>query len=122
MNDSFAELVDRTARQAGLNDYQLSGAIGLLPSKRIYSPKQVGRLRRGQVRHVDRELVDRLIDVLDLDRFDAYEAADLRPEGFTADDHRSFALAAQGHAAEAASTPSTTGSNPYAFHNLRLVA
>ena len=49
MDGNFAELVDEAARGLGLNDYQLSAAIGLLSNKRVYHPKQVGRLRRGEV-------------------------------------------------------------------------
>jgi hypothetical protein len=51
MDGNFAELVDDAARGLGLNDYQLSAAIGLLEGNRVYSPKQVHRLRAGEVRH-----------------------------------------------------------------------
>jgi hypothetical protein len=65
MDATFAELVDRAAEQAGLNDYQLSAAIGLLPpGRRVFCSKQVARLRRGEQRHVDPDLVTRLIEVL----------------------------------------------------------
>ena len=61
---TFAEMVDEGARQAGLNDYQLSHAIGLLPGRKVVNAKQVGRLRRGEQRHYSPELVARLIEIL----------------------------------------------------------
>jgi hypothetical protein len=90
VSEQFAGMVDAAMRAKGWNPYQLSAAISLLPSGKAFNPKQVQRLLDGERRTLTRELVDRLITVLGLDPFDAYEAADLRPEGFTADDHRTF--------------------------------
>lgn len=90
MDGNFAELVDRAARDLGLNDYQLSAAIGLLEGNRVYSPKQVGRLRRGQVRHPDPELVARLVQVLNLDEGTAWHAAGIWPPDLDLDSYRRF--------------------------------
>jgi hypothetical protein len=88
MDATFAELVDRVAREAGLNDYQLAAAIGLLPGRRVFSSKQVARLRRGEQRHLEPELVHRLIEILDLDPPTAWEKAGLWPPGLTAEQLR----------------------------------
>lgn len=82
--DPFAEMVDRAAEVAGLNDYQLSAAIGLMqPGNRVFGPKQVARLRRGKQRHYDGVLVRRLIEVLELSPTEAWaavlEASGLEP-------------------------------------------
>jgi hypothetical protein len=85
--DAFATLVDDAAQAAGYNDYQLSAAIGLMqPGNRVFGPKQVGRLRSGRQRHYDRQLVQRLIEVLDLDPLPTWEAAGLWPPGYSVDD------------------------------------
>jgi hypothetical protein len=86
--DPFARLVDKAATDAGLNDYQLSAAIGLMqPGNRVFGPKQVGRLRRGEQRHYDRQLVARLIEVLPaLDPAEAWHAAGLWPPGLEPED------------------------------------
>ncbi len=90
MDGNFAELVDRAARDLGLNDYQLSAAIGLLKGNRVYSPKQVGRLRRSEVRHPDPELVDRLVQVLNLPEEEAWHAAGVWPPDLTVEGYRRY--------------------------------
>ena len=84
MDRNFAELIDEAARDLGLNDYQLSAAIGLLSGNRVYHPKQVHRLRNNEVRHPDPELVERLIVVLHLDAAEAFAAARVLPAGVDA--------------------------------------
>jgi hypothetical protein len=71
-------------------------------------------------RRLDRALVDAFCEVLHLDPFEAYEAADLRPEGFTAEDHRDFAAVggAAGSAAVVQALGTKRNRSPYA---LRLV-
>jgi hypothetical protein len=88
MEGNFAELVDEAARDLSLNDYQLSAAIGLLSGNRVYSPKQVNRLRAGQVKHPEPEVVERLIRILRLDPAEAFAAARVLPRGFNADHFR----------------------------------
>jgi hypothetical protein len=90
MDGNFAALVDGAARDRGLNDYQLSAAIGLLEGNRVYSPKQVGRLRRGEVRHPDPEIVERLVQVLNLDEGAAWHAAGIWPPDLDLDTYRRF--------------------------------
>ncbi len=92
MDGNFAALVDGAARDLGLNDYQLSAAIGLLAGNRVYSPKQVGRLRRGEVRHPDPEIVERLVTILRLDPNEAFAAARVLPHGFDAEHFRKLAF------------------------------
>lgn len=108
MEGNFAELVDGAAQHLGLNDYQLSAAIGLLEGNRVYSPKQVHRLRAGEVRHPDPELVERLVAVLHLDPDEAFAAARVLPHGFKADHFRKlefFATPANGVSARYGSFP-----------------
>src|SRR6266567_4511943 len=90
MDGNFAELVDRAARDLGLNDYQLSAAIGLLPGNRVYSPKQTHRLRAGEVVHPPRDVVQKLIDVLDLPEEEAWHAAGLWPPDLDLESYRRF--------------------------------
>jgi hypothetical protein len=88
MDATFAEMVDSAAGAAGLNDYQLSAAIGLLPGHKVFSAKQIGRLRRGEQRTVPAAVLWRLVEVLELDPVRAWkaalEAADLLPPQLTA--------------------------------------
>lgn len=108
MEGNFAELVDGAAQHLGLNDYQLSAAIGLLEGNRVYSPKQVHRLRAGEVRHPDPELVERLVAVLHLDPDEAFAAARVLPHGFKADHFRKlefFATPANGVSARKVAQP-----------------
>jgi hypothetical protein len=95
MDTTIARLIDDAAQAAGLNDYQLSAAIGLLPGNRVISPKQVARMRRGEQKHYDQQLLRRLTEVfpkLDSDELwlAALEAANLRPSGLTVEHLRRF--------------------------------
>jgi len=90
---TFAELVDQAARTKGLNDYQLSAAIGLMPGNRVCSPKQVSRIRKGEQVHYNPDLVSRLVEVLDLDadpetEAAAWFAAGVKAPWMTQDDYR----------------------------------
>jgi hypothetical protein len=109
--DPFARLVDKAATDAGLNDYQLSAAIGLMqPGNRVFGPKQVGRLRRGEQRHYDRQLVARLIEVLPaLDPAEAWHAAGLWPPGLEPEDLPNLS--------ERAATRRTTAASRVASHD-----
>lgn len=87
----FGHLVRAGMEAKGLSQ----GAVGRrvtkrLPDDRGLDATQVRLVMEGR-RRLDRALVDAFCEVLGLDPFEAYEAADLRPEGFTADDHRTFA-------------------------------
>jgi transcriptional regulator with XRE-family HTH domain len=89
MDATFAEMVDEAAKAADLNDYQLSAAIGLLPGHKVFSAKQIGRLRRGEQRTVPAAVLWRLVEVLDLDPVRAWKAAlvaaDMLPPQLTAE-------------------------------------
>jgi hypothetical protein len=88
MARTFGELVDEGVRRKGWSDYQLSAAIGLLPGDKAFNATQVRRLRRGERRNLTRDLVAKLIDLLDLDPVEAWYAAGLWPEGVGPDDVR----------------------------------
>lgn len=103
---TFAELVNeamaRKFRPDGSPwvDDTLSGAIGLIHGDKRFNAKQVWRLRRGERRNLSRELVARLIQVLDLDPDEAWAASGLLPPEVTAEELRELrrfrALAASG--------------------------
>jgi hypothetical protein len=85
-------MVDRAARERNLNDYQLSAAIGLMPGNRVCSPKQVARIRAGEQVNFRADLVQRLIDVLELDPAEAWQLAGVWPPGLTAEQLRELGL------------------------------
>jgi hypothetical protein len=90
-------MVDAERRKRGWSQSKLAYRIGELPeSGRYFDATGVRRLIAGSGVRVDRELVDRLVQLLSLDPFLAYELADLRPPGFSAEDHRRFQLVAAG--------------------------
>lgn len=110
MEETFADLIDRKAREAGLNDYQLSAAIGLLPDNKVFSPKQVNRVRMGDQRLIPAAVLWRLVEVLDLDPAEAWkkalEAIDLWPADLTAEQLRTLTRPAVPALATAASATS----------------
>jgi hypothetical protein len=97
MTAEFGRLVDAHATAQGWNDYQLQGAIGLLPGRKSFHARQVGRLRAGSYRYVDAEVVERLIAVLGLDPDEAWAAARPIP-GLTPDKLRELGLFAAARA------------------------
>jgi hypothetical protein len=116
----FGDLVRDGIAAKGLSQ----GAVGRrvtkrLPDDRGLDATQVRLVMEGR-RRLDRALVDAFCEVLHLDPFEAYEAADLRPEGFTAEDHRDFAAVggAAGSAAVVQALGTKRNRSPYA---LRLV-
>jgi transcriptional regulator with XRE-family HTH domain len=117
----FGRLVAQARRQGGYSKSELARQLGRLPeSGRVFDAAGITRIERGGPVRVDRELVDRLVEVLGLDPFEAYEAADLRPEGFTAEDHRDFA-AVGGAAASAAFVQAVGTKRNRSAYALRLV-
>ena len=87
---TFAEMVDQAAGELGLNDYQLSAAIGLMPGNRVCSPKQVSRIRKGEQMNYRPELVERLVAMLKLDAAQAWAASGVLPPEVTAEDLRAI--------------------------------
>ena len=88
--ETFGEMVDRAATRLGLNDYQLSFAVGLLPGKKGVSSRQIGRMRAGEQRNYPRPLVARLVQVFGWDadpdmELKAWKAADRWPPGLDPD-------------------------------------
>jgi transcriptional regulator with XRE-family HTH domain len=87
----FGRYVDEARRARGWSQGKLAHRLGELPeSGRYFDATGIRRILEGSGVRLDRELVDHLIRVLGLDEFVAYELADLRPLGFSAEDHRTF--------------------------------
>jgi hypothetical protein len=106
VNQTFGQLVAEAMASKGWGDYQLSVAIGLLPGDKTFNNTQVRRLRRGERKLLTRELVERLIEVLDLDADTAWHAAGLWPPGMSLEEYRRFRGAV---AAAGAQTPAEGG-------------
>jgi transcriptional regulator with XRE-family HTH domain len=79
--EKLAELIEGGMRRKGWSLNRLSVEVGVLPSGRIVAPSQIRRLRLGEQQDISKELLDRLIELLDLDADEAYEAADRWPLG-----------------------------------------
>jgi hypothetical protein len=88
MSEALGRMVDQAATEQGWTDSQLSSAIGLLPGRKSFHAKQVGRLRDGEYKHVPREVVGRLIPILSLDPDEAWAASGLLPPGVNAEELR----------------------------------
>ena len=91
---TFAAIFDEAMKRKGWGYNRLSVEIGVLPSGGIFNPTQIRRLRLGERKHMSHELLERLIDVLDLDPAEAWAAAGLLPPGTTADMLRKLELVA----------------------------
>jgi hypothetical protein len=97
VSSTIGDLVDRAARARGWGDQRVAFEIGVLPSEKVFNATQVKRLRRGERQHLSRELVERLIIVLDLPEDEAWHASGLWPPDLDLEGYRKFrALAADG--------------------------
>lgn len=94
---TFGELIDRQAKQLpdpktgkqGLRNDQIAAMCGLLPDGSIVHGNTVKRIRQGLRVHLNPDLVQRLIEVLQFDlelTTTAWELTGLAPPGTTADD------------------------------------
>lgn len=94
---TFGELIDGQAKalpdpktgKQGLRNDQIAAMCGLLPDGSIVHGNTVKRIRQGLRVHLQPDLVQRLIDVLQLDleqTKQAWELTGLAPPGTTADD------------------------------------
>ena len=106
--ETFGELLAEAMDRKGWGDYHVSAAIGLLPGNKVINNTQIRRIRVGERQNLSRELVQRLIEVLDLDEAEAWHAAGMWPPDLDVQGYRQFrqhALAAVGAtgAADAAS-------------------
>ncbi len=115
MSAAFGRMVDKRAAELRLKDYQLQTAIGLLPDNKVFSAKQIGRLRAGAYRLVPKEVVKRLIEVLHLDPDDAWAAAGVLPPGIRAEDLRRL------RSLRAASGPAAPASIPDSYAYPKLI-
>src|SRR6266567_2470967 len=88
--DAFAELIDEAMKRKGWGYARLSVEIGVLPGGGIFNSTQIRRLRLGERRNLTRELVERLVQVLDLDEGAAWHAAGIWPPDLDLDSYRRF--------------------------------
>jgi hypothetical protein len=83
----FGQYVDRTIREKGWPQGLVAVKIGTLPDGRYFNDKGIERIRTGG-RRLDHMLVQRLIEVLDLDPVLAWSAAGLWPDDLDPEDYR----------------------------------
>ena len=88
--DAFAEMIDEGMQRKGWGYNRLSVQIGVLPEGGIFNPTQIRRLRFGERKYLNRELVARLIEVLDLDPAEAWHASGLWPPDLDLEGYRRF--------------------------------
>jgi hypothetical protein len=105
----FGQLVDRAIRDRGLSQARVGVLVGELPDGRILNEKAVERVREGG-RRLDRMLVQRLIEALELDPAEAWAAAGLWPPDLELSEYRRLREA--GRPAEPALTRVGGGDTP----------
>ena len=88
--DAFAEMIDEGMKRKGWGYNRLSVEIGVLPGGGIFNPTQIRRLRFGERKNLSRELVERLVQVLDLDEGAAWHAAGIWPPDLDLDSYRRY--------------------------------
>jgi hypothetical protein len=88
--DAFAEMIDEGMKRKCWGYARLSVEIGVLPSGGIFNSTQIRRLRLGERRNLTRELVERLVQVLDLPEEEAWHAAGLWPPDLDIDAYRRY--------------------------------
>jgi hypothetical protein len=106
VSKSVADLVNEAMARKRRPDgrpwgpYQLMGAIGLLEGDRPFNITQVQRLLSGERRSFSADLIERLTEILDIDRYELWEAAlessGMRPPGVTAEVLRELDLTRAG--------------------------
>jgi len=81
----FGRLVKRHMREQGISQGRLAARLGELGSGRYFDPTGVRLILKGQ-RAIDQELLERLIELLGMDRDEAYLTLGLAPPDLTLDD------------------------------------
>jgi hypothetical protein len=111
----FGQYVDRTIREKGWPQGLVAVKIGTLPDGRYFNDKGIERIRTGG-RRLDHMLVQRLIEVLDLDPAEAWSAAGLLPPDITAEELRTLIAHPQepalAHAVGGGGTPTAPSLRP----------
>jgi hypothetical protein len=87
---TFGELVAEAMRRKRWGDYHVSAAIGLLPGNKVINNTQVRRIRTGERQNLTRDLVERLVQVLDLDEEQAWFLSGLWPPDLSVDGYRRY--------------------------------
>ena len=83
----LGRLVDRAMIDIGMSQARLAVLVGELPDGRVLNETQVRRIREGS-RRLDRVLVQRLIEALDLDPAESWAAAELWPPDLELSEYR----------------------------------
>jgi hypothetical protein len=89
----FGRLVSERMDHVGISQNRLASRLGELPDGRIFDATQIRLIREGK-RRLDQELVRRLIDLLDLDPAEGWEASGLWPPDLDLESYRRFREAA----------------------------
>ncbi len=87
---TFGALVAEAMRRKGWGDYHVSAAIGLLPGDKVINNTQIRRIRTGERQNLTRDLVERLVRVLDLDEEQAWFLSGLWPPDLSIDGYRRY--------------------------------
>lgn len=90
----FGRLVKRHMREQGISQGRLAARLGELGSGRYFDPTGVRLILRGQ-RAIDQELLERLIELLNMDRDEAYLTLGLAPPDLTLDDLKELRQASE---------------------------
>lgn len=103
----FGQLVEAERQKRGWTRSKLAVSVGVLDDGSALDATQIRRIVEG-TRKLNRDVIERLIDALGLDRAEAWEAAlesaDLKPPGLTADMLRRLHLVASDDSALAATS------------------
>lgn len=91
----FGRLMGRAMAEQGISQNRLASRLGELPDGRIFDATQIRLIREGR-RRLDRELVQRLIELLNIDWAEGWATSGLLPPGVTADHLRKLDLVAAG--------------------------
>jgi transcriptional regulator with XRE-family HTH domain len=83
----FGELVDTARSAKGWSLARVGVAVGVLPTGKVLNENQVKRILEGR-RGLDRYIIERLIDELQLDPDEAWYATGLRPPWATVESYR----------------------------------
>ncbi len=90
----FGRLMGRAMAERGISQNRLASRLGELPDGRIFDATQIRLIRQGR-RRLDHQLVQRLIELLDLDPAEAWATAGLWPPDLDMDGYRRHRLTAR---------------------------
>jgi hypothetical protein len=85
----FGAYVERRMAELGISQNRLASRLGELSDGRVFDATQVRMIREGR-RRLDEELVGKLIELLDMDRAEAWHQAGLWPPDLDVAKYRSL--------------------------------